>query len=111
MLPRIYRIFKPNRPTSGPARSIPGQRYLGTGHDGRIYRVTAEGAVLVIRRRGVGHYRDFGFARRRVIRGLHRTARSTALLRWARRCLFRSADKYIWSLAILNDGAVAVARR
>src|SRR5687768_11538461 len=87
-----------------------GNVYLGTGHDGRIYRVTADGrgsllydaAELDITAMAVS--RDGALYAGTSPDG--KVYRITADGRAG--VYFDPPDKYIWSLAILNDGAIAV---
>ncbi|HUE82170.1 MAG TPA: hypothetical protein VMM84_08650 [Pyrinomonadaceae bacterium] len=88
-----------------------GNIYLGTGHDGRIYRVTPEGRgallydapELDVTALAVG--RDGAlFAGTSPDGKVYRiTADGRAEV------YFDPTDKYIWALAILPDGALAVA--
>lgn len=87
-----------------------GNVYLGTGHDGRIYRVTPDGrgsllydaAELDITALAVS--RDGGlFAGTSPEGKVYRISADGRA-----EVYFDPPDKYIWSLAILADGAVAV---
>jgi len=87
-----------------------GNVYLGTGHDGKIFRVTADGkgsllykapeldvTALVVATDGAIYAATSPDGK--VYRV---TADGKATV------YFDPADKYIWSLAILNDGSLAV---
>lgn len=87
-----------------------GNVYLGTGHDGKIFRVTADGkgsllykapeldvTALVVANDGAIYAATSPDGK--VYRV---TADGKATV------YFDPADKYIWSLAILNDGSLAV---
>lgn len=87
-----------------------GNVYLGTGHDGKIFRVTADGkgsllykapeldvTALVVANDGAIYAATSPDGK--VYRV---TADGKATV------YFDPADKYIWSLAVLNDGSLAV---
>jgi hypothetical protein len=87
-----------------------GNVYLGTGHDGKIYRVSADGkgalfydaaeldvTALAIGRDGV------------VYAGTSPDGKVYRIAADGRaEVYFDPADKYIWSLAVLKDGSLAV---
>ncbi len=88
-----------------------GNVYLGTGHDGRIYRVTADGrgallydapeldvTALAIGRDGA------------LFAGTSPDGKVYRITTDGRaEVYFDPGDKYIWALAVLRDGALAVA--
>ncbi|HEX8068682.1 MAG TPA: hypothetical protein VF546_01940 [Pyrinomonadaceae bacterium] len=87
-----------------------GNVYLGTGHDGRVFRVTAEGkgallydapeldvTALVVGRDGALYA---GTSPDGKVYRIGADGRATDY--------FDPPDKYIWSLAVLPDGALAV---
>ena len=87
-----------------------GNVYLGTGHDGRIFRVTAEGrgsllydaaeldvSALAVARDGSLYA---GTSPEGKVYRVSADGRAEVY--------FDPPDKYIWSLALLNDGALAV---
>lgn len=87
-----------------------GNVYIGTGHDGKIFRVTAAGKgsllyktseldVTALVAAGDGSIYAATSPDGKVYRV---TADGTATV------YFDPTDKYIWSLAILNDGSLAV---
>jgi hypothetical protein len=87
-----------------------GNVYIGTGHDGKIFRVTAAGKgsllyktseldVTALVAAGDGSVYAATSPDGKVYRV---TADGTATV------YFDPTDKYIWSLAILNDGSLAV---
>ncbi|HVQ39601.1 MAG TPA: hypothetical protein VMS31_18830 [Pyrinomonadaceae bacterium] len=87
-----------------------GNVYLGTGHDGKIYRVTSEGrgslfydaAELDVTALAVGRDGSLyaGTSPDGKVYRLNSTGNAEVF--------FDPADKYIWSLAVLTDGALAV---
>lgn len=87
-----------------------GNIYLGTGHDGKLYKVTSDGrgalfydaneldiTALAIGRDGAVYA---GTSPDGKVYRINSTGQAEAF--------FDPADKYIWSLAFLNDGALAV---
>lgn len=87
-----------------------GNVYLGTGHDGRIYKVTSEGrgsqlfdaaeldiTALAVARDGALYA---GTSPDGKVYRISADGRGEVF--------FDPPDKYIWSLAVLNDGAIAV---
>src|SRR5919112_1403543 len=92
------------------AAAASGNVYLGTGHDGRIFRVTADGkgallydaAELDVTALVVG--RDGALYAGTSPEG--KVYRVTADGR--AEVYFDPPDKYIWSLAVLGDGSLAV---
>ena len=96
------------------AADAAGNVYLGTGHDGRIFRVTAEGkgailydaAELDVTALAVG--RDGAlYAGTSPDGKVYRIAAGAAPGAQAE-VFFDPPDKYIWSLAVMADGALAV---
>lgn len=87
-----------------------GNVYLGTGHDGRIYRVSPEGRgqllydapELDVTALAVGREGELyaGTSPDGKVYRITKDGRSEVF--------FDPPDKYIWSLVILNDGALAV---
>jgi len=87
-----------------------GNVYLGTGHDGRIYKITAAGTgsllydapeldvtALAIGRDGAVYAGTSPDGKVYRITGDGKTD-----------VYFDPSDKYIWSLAVMNDGSLAV---
>jgi hypothetical protein len=87
-----------------------GNVYLGTGHDGKIYRVSADGrgsllydaaeldvTALTVGRDGLLYA---GTSPEGKVYRVSADGRSEVY--------FDPSDKYIWSLAVLSDGALAV---
>ena len=87
-----------------------GNIYLGTGHDGRIFRVGADGRGALLYDAAELDITALAIARDGSIYAgsspdgkVYRiTANGQAEV------FFDPGDKYIWSLAILNDGSLAV---
>lgn len=92
------------------AADAAGNVYLGTGHDGKIFRVGADGrgallydaAELDVTALAVG--RDGGlYAGTSPDGKVYRVGSDGKA-----EVYFDPSDKYIWSLAVMNDGALAV---
>ena len=87
-----------------------GNVFLGTGHDGRIYRVNAEGrgsllydaAELDVTALAIGRAGEL-FAGTSPEGKVYRVSADGRA-----EVYFDPPDKYIWSLALLQDGALAV---
>ena len=87
-----------------------GNVYLGTGHDGKIYRVTPDGrgalfydaAELDVTALAVGRDGSLyaGTSPDGKVYRINATGQAATY--------FDPADKYIWSLAVLGDGSLAV---
>ncbi|HLL75560.1 MAG TPA: hypothetical protein VK421_09880 [Pyrinomonadaceae bacterium] len=96
------------------AADAAGNVYLGTGHDGRIFRVTPDGrgallydaAELDVTALAIG--RDGAlYAGTSPDGKVYRIPAGSAAPAQAE-VFFDPPDKYIWSLAVMNDGALAV---
>ncbi len=87
-----------------------GNVYLGTGHDGRIYRVTADGQGALLYKAPELDVTALAVGRDGALYAgtspdgkVYRIdAGGTAQI------YFNPPDKYIWSLAVLSDGSLAV---
>ncbi|HSS20355.1 MAG TPA: WD40 repeat domain-containing protein [Pyrinomonadaceae bacterium] len=87
-----------------------GNVYLGTGHDGKIFRVSADGkgalfydaAELDVTALAIGHDGAVYAGTSPDGKVYRITADGNAEV------YFDPADKYIWSLAVLKDGSLAV---
>ena len=87
-----------------------GNVYLGTGHDGRIYRVTAEGRGSLLYDAAELDITAIAVSRDGALyAGTSPDGKVYRITADGRADVyFDPPDKYIWSLAILNDGAIAV---
>jgi hypothetical protein len=87
-----------------------GNVYLGTGHDGRIYRVTADGRGSLLYDAAELDITAIAVSRDGALyAGTSPDGKVYRISADGRaEVYFDPPDKYIWSLAILNDGALAV---
>src|SRR4030095_13808636 len=87
-----------------------GTVYLGTGHDGKIYRVPPDGRGSLLYDAAELDITSLAVARDGVLyAGTSPDGKVYRLSADGRaEVYFDPPDKYIWSLAILGDGAVAV---
>ncbi len=92
------------------AIDIQGNVYLGTGHDGRIYRVTADGRGSLLYDAAELDITAIAVSRDGALyAGTSPDGKVYRIAADGRADVyFDPPDKYIWSLAILNDGAIAV---
>src|SRR2546421_1787120 len=87
-----------------------GNVYLGTGHDGKLFRVGADGKSALFFKASELDVTALAIAKDGAVfaatspdgKVYHVTADGKADV------YFDPSDKYIWSLAILNDGSLAV---
>ena len=111
LAPRVTEVFNTEQAfVWASAVDAQGNVYLGTGHDGKIYKIAAD-----------GHGALFYDAAELDVTALA-TGRDGALYAGTSpdgkvyritsdghaEVFFDPADKYIWSLAVLNDGSLAV---
>jgi hypothetical protein len=87
-----------------------GSVYLGTGHDGKIYRVSAEGRGSLFYDAAELDVTALAVARDgAVYAGTSPDGKVYRITADGRaEVYFDPADKYIWSLAVLGDGSLAV---
>ena len=87
-----------------------GNVYLGTGHDGKLFRVTADGKGSLLYKAPELDVTAIAVANDGAIYAA--TSPDGKVYRVTpegkAEVYFDPADKYIWSLAILNDGSLAV---
>src|SRR6185436_6575723 len=111
LAPRLDRVFDTEQPYIwSTAADGAGNLYLGTGHDGKLFRVTADGKGALLYKAAeldvtaIAIAKDGGvFAATSPDGKVYRvTADGKADV------YFDPGDKYIWSLAVLPDGALAV---
>ena len=115
LAPRVAQLFDTEQAyVWSTAADAAGNLYLGTGHDGRIFRVGADGrgalvydaAELDVTALAVG--RDGAlYAGTSPDGKVYRIPANAAATAQAE-VFFDPPDKYIWSLAVMNDGALAV---
>ncbi|HEY9284571.1 MAG TPA: hypothetical protein VIP46_14035, partial [Pyrinomonadaceae bacterium] len=115
LAPRVAQLFDTEQAYVWSTAADPaGNVYLGTGHDGRIFRVGADGrgalvydaAELDVTALAVG--RDGAlYAGTSPDGKVYRIAAGAQPGAQAE-VYFDPPDKYIWSLAVMNDGALAV---
>jgi hypothetical protein len=112
LAPRVSEIFNTEQAFIW-SSAVDGQGnvYLGTGHDGKVFRVSSEGrgalfydaAELDVTALAIG--RDGA-----VYAGTSPDGKVYRIAADGRaEVFFDPADKYIWSLALLGDGSLAVA--
>src|SRR5712671_5030455 len=111
LAPKLTEIFKTQQTYIWSSTvDSQGNVFLGTGHDGRIYRVAADGkgsllydaAELDVTALAVGHDGAL-FAGTSPDGKVYRITPDGHT-----EVYFDPADKYIWSLAVLQDGSLAV---
>jgi len=111
LAPRLTEVFKTEQAfVWASAVDAQGNVYLGTGHDGKIYRVAPDGhgalfydaAELDVTALAIGGDGALfaGTSPDGKVYRITSDGRSEVF--------FDPADKYIWSLAVLNDGSLAV---
>jgi hypothetical protein len=87
-----------------------GNVFLGTGHDGKIYKVTASGSGSLLYDAAELDVTALAIARDGAVYA--GTSPDGKVYRIAAdgkaEVYFDSADKYIWSLAVMSDGSLAV---
>src|SRR6266571_286329 len=87
-----------------------GNVYLGTGHDGKLFRVTPDGKGSLLYKASELDVTAIAIANDGTI--FAATSPDGKVYRVSAdgkaEVYFDPADKYIWSLAILNDGSLAV---
>ena len=111
LAPRLTEVFNTEQAfVWASAVDAQGNVYLGTGHDGKIYRVAPDGhgalfydaAELDVTALAIG--RDGA-----LFAGTSPDGKVYRITSDGRaEVFFDPADKYIWSLAVLNDGSLAV---
>src|SRR6185436_19496203 len=87
-----------------------GNAFVGTGHDGKIFRVTPDGKGTLLYKTSELDVTALAIARDGAL--LAATSPDGKVYRITAdgkaETYFDPTDKYIWSLAVLNDGALAV---
>lgn len=111
LAPRLTEVFNTEQAfVWSSAVDAQGNVYLGTGHDGRIYRVTAEGRGSLLYDAAELDVTSLAAARDgSVYAGTSPDGKVYRITSDGRaEVFFDPADKYIWSLAVLGDGSLAV---
>jgi len=111
LAPRLDRLFDTEQSyVWSTAVDASGNIYVGTGHDGKLFRVTADGKGTLLYKAPELDVTALAIARDGSVfaatspdgKVYHVTSDGKAEV------YFDPADKYIWSLAVLNDGSLAV---
>ena len=111
LAPKLNRVFDTTQSyVWSSAVDASGNVYLGTGNDGRIFKVDASGkgalftdlAELDVSALAIGKSGEIyaGTSPDGKVYRIDASGRAEVF--------FDSSDKYVWSLAVLNDGSVAV---
>jgi len=112
LAPRLTQVFDTEQAyVWSTAVDAGGNVYLGTGHDGRVFRVGADGQGRLLYDAAELDVTALAVARDGALYA--GTSPDGKVYRVAAdgraEVFFDPADKYIWSLAVLQDGALAVA--
>jgi hypothetical protein len=111
LAPRLREIFNTEQAfVWSSAVDGQGNVYLGTGHDGKIYRVSAEGTGSLLYDAAELDVTAIAVARDGAIyAGTSPDGKVYRITSDGRgEVFFDPGDKYIWSLAVLADGSLAV---
>ncbi len=111
LAPRLTEIFNTEQAfVWSSTADAQGNVYLGTGHDGKIYRISAEGRGSLLYDAAELDVTALAAARDGAIyAGTSPDGRVYRITSDGRaEVFFDPADKYIWSLAVLADGSLAV---
>lgn len=111
LAPRLTEVFNTEQAfVWSSAVDAQGNVYLGTGHDGKIFRVTADGRGSLLYDAAELDVTAIAVARDGAIYA--GTSPDGKVYRITSdghaEVFFDPGDKYIWSLALLNDGSLAV---
>src|SRR5438552_12660283 len=111
LAPRFNRLFDTEQTyVWSTAIDSAGNIYLGTGHDGKLFRVTPDGKGSLLYKASELDVTAIAIANDGTI--FAATSPDGKVYRVSAdgkaEVYFDPADKYIWSLAILNDGSLAV---
>src|SRR5687767_1380826 len=111
LAPRFTEVFNTGQAyVWSSAGDAAGNIYLGTGHDGRIYRVTPEGQGSLFYDAAELDVTALAFGRDGALfAGTSPDGKVYRVTADGRaEVYFDPPDKYIWSLALLGDGALAI---
>lgn len=111
LAPRLDRVFDTEQPYIwSTAVDAAGNLYLGTGHDGKLFRVGSDGKGTLVYKASELDVTALAIARDGAIYAA--TSPDGKVYRVTSdgkaEVYFDPADKYIWSLALMPDGALAV---
>lgn len=112
LAPQFSQVFNTEQPyVWSSAADAAGNVYLGTGHDGRVYRVTPDGKGALVYDAPELDVTALAVARDGAIfAGTSPDGKVYRIDAQANRAevYFEPKEKYIWSLAIMPDGALCV---
>ena len=111
LAPRLDRVFDTEQPYIwSTAVDAAGNLYLGTGHDGKLFRVTVDGRGALLYKAAELDVTALAIAKDGAL--FAATSPDGKVYRVTSdgkaEVYFDPADKYIWSLAVMADGSLAV---
>src|SRR5215210_2650675 len=111
LAPRLDRVFDTEQPYIwSTAVDAAGNLYLGTGHDGKLFRVTADGRGALLYKAAELDVTALAIAKDGSL--FAATSPDGKVYRVTSdgkaEVYFDPSDKYIWSLAVMPDGSLAV---
>ncbi len=111
LAPRLDRVFDTEQPYIwSTAVDAAGNLYLGTGHDGKLFRVTADGRGSLLYKAAELDVTALAVAKDGAL--FAATSPDGKVYRVTSdgkaEVYFDPVDKYIWSLAVMPDGSLAV---
>ena len=111
LAPKLDQVFDTEQPYIwSAAADAAGNIYLGTGHDGRLFRVTADGKGALLYKAAELDVTALAIAKDGSV--FAATSPDGKVYRVApdgkAEVYFDPGDKYIWSLAVMPDGSLAV---
>jgi sugar lactone lactonase YvrE len=111
LAPKLDAVFDTEQPYIwSAAADAAGSIYLGTGHDGRLFRVTPDGKGVLLYKAGELDVTALALAKDGSV--FAATSPDGKVYRVApdgkAEVYFDPGDKYIWSLAVMPDGSLAV---
>src|SRR6476619_4604754 len=111
LAPKLDQVFDTEQPYIwSAAADAAGNIYLGTGHDGRLFRVTADGKGALLYKAAELDVTALAIAKDGSV--FAATSPDGKVYRVGpdgkAEVYFDPGDKYIWSLAVMPDGSLAV---
>ena len=111
LAPRLDQVFDTEQPYIwSAAADAAGNIYLGTGHDGKLFRVTPDGKGALLYKAGELDVTALAIAKDGSV--FAATSPDGKVYRVTSdgkaEVYFDPGDKYIWSLALMSDGSLAV---
>ena len=111
LAPRLDRVFDTEQPYIwSTAVDASGNLYLGTGHDGKLFRITADGRGALLYKAAELDFTALAIAKDGAL--FAATSPDGKVYRVTSdgkaEVYFDPSDKYIWSLAVMSDGSLAV---